>query len=156
MIRALALLVLVLLSVGCAQGARSTDALLRDLRTAGHNLVDARGTKSTIENELNDLNDAMATNVPVPKLVQELEIDGVRVDLFWCPGRAEQAEAVTAFLVGGVPPKDARYLDVAADAVSGRGFVTPFEDHLFAITADKDDEAAVLALLRTLARLAAD
>lgn len=99
-------------------GPDSVDELTALLGSAGFKVGPAP-KHGALTQELDNLNDALSSGVPMPKLARRFTIDGVPVSVFWCPGKAEQAGRVVTARVTGAHPDDAQYLHLAADALSG-------------------------------------
>lgn len=137
----------------CAPSELSTEELLAELQKRGVLVEDAKQARSQLEKEFDNLNDAVATGVPVPKLKKVVTLDGIKTDVFWCPGKREQAELVVARLVRGPRPGDPKYLDMATDMISG-GYNVAFESHVLSMRPERSDDAAAIKVALTLARLA--
>ncbi len=114
----LVLAVVVALATACASEL-SVDELVADLEGQGVRVAARKGADSAVQQELDNLNQALATGVPIPKLARRLTLEGIPADVFWCPGKAEQADAVVAFSLRGPRPTDPPFLAGSADVLTG-------------------------------------
>lgn len=99
-------------------GPDSVDELLALLGGAGLKIGKAPKS-SAMAQEFENLHDAMGTGVPIPKLARRVTLDGVPTSIYWCPGKAEQAERVVTARLTGPRPDDPPYLQAAVDVVNG-------------------------------------
>jgi hypothetical protein len=104
---------------GCAQPGLDADAFLDELREQGVAVADRNEVRAAIQQEFDNINEAMATGVPIPKLARRVTLNGIHADVFWCPGKAAQAQAVVAWHFRGARPGDPQFLAQAAEVLSG-------------------------------------
>lgn len=139
------------LAAGCANEL-SVDELVAGLQAQGIRVAVRKGADSTMQQEFDNLNQALATGAPIPKLARRLTLEGIPADVFWCPGKAQQADAVIAFTLRGPRPEDPPYLQGAADVLTG-WLNLPVGSLVVSMDpADESDEAALKVAL-ALARL---
>ena len=106
------------IATGCSHEL-SVDELVAALEREGISVAARKDEGSAIQQEFDNLNEALATGVPIPKLARRLTLEGIPTDVFWCPGKATQAEAVVAFSLRGPRPGDPPFLDGAAEVLTG-------------------------------------
>lgn len=146
------LVVMALLSSACSPGELSTSELLHRLAAAGVTVADASQERGTLQAAFDDLNDAIATNVPVPKLVKTVRLNGIPADVLWCPGGEEQARRVVAYRLGGPRPGDPPHLDMAAEVVSG-GLDLVAQRHIVSLSPGLEDDEEALRVALALAKI---
>lgn len=99
-------------------GPDSVDELVALLGKAGLKIGKAPRV-SAMAKEFENMNEALATGVPIPKLARRITLDGVIANIYWCPGKAEQAERVVTGRITGPRPDDPPYLQAAVDVING-------------------------------------
>lgn len=114
----LVLTCLVALLAGCASEL-TVDELVAGLERQGVRVTERKGAGSAVQQELDNLNQALATGMPIPKLARRLTVEGIAADVFWCPGKAAQADTVVAFALRGPRPGDPPFVQPAADVLTG-------------------------------------
>ena len=99
-------------------GPDSVDELVALLGEAGLKIGKAPKVGAMAQ-EFENMNEALATGVPIPKLARRITLDGVIANIYWCPGKAEQAERVVTGRITGPRPDDPPYLQAAVDVING-------------------------------------
>lgn len=99
-------------------GPDSVDELVALLGEAGLKIGKAPKVGAMAQ-EFENMNEALATGVPIPKLARRITLDGVIANIYWCPGKAEQAERVVTGRLTGPRPDDPPYLQAAVDVING-------------------------------------
>jgi hypothetical protein len=150
----LMLIVCGLLASGCGGGTLSTQELVAALDKQGISVESGDATKTQVQNELDNLNDAFASGVPIPRLAKKLKLDGVPADIFFCPGKAQQVKLVVERLLRGPSTSDPPHLEMAAGAITG-DLNLPFETHIVSLRPKREDDDAVLRIALALAEIEA-
>lgn len=151
MTRALVLLVTAL-SCACSSGELSTGELLAALKEAGVRVEDASQERGEMQAAFDELNDAIASGIPIPKLAKTLRLNGVPADVYWCPGGEAQARAVAAFRLRGPRAGDPPHLDVAADVVTGDLNLVA-QRHIVSLSPSLEDDERALDVALALAKI---
>lgn len=141
-----ALLLALMLSAACSHEL-SADELVAGLEREGIRVAARKGADSAVQQELDNLNHALATGVPIPKLARRLTLEGIAAEIFWCPGKAEQAEAVVAFTLRGPRAGDPPFLDGAAAVLTGHLNLPVGALVVSLAPTEKQDEAALKVAL---------
>ncbi|MBI1946003.1 MAG: hypothetical protein HYS27_09920 [Deltaproteobacteria bacterium] len=149
MSRALALALL--FATSCA-GELSVDELVAGLEREGIRVAERKGAGSVMQQELDNLNQALATGVPIPKLARRLTLEGISADVFWCPGKAEQADAVIAYTLRGPRPGDPPFLEGAAAVLTGH-LNLPVGALVVSLSPTHQQDEAALKVALALAKL---
>jgi len=159
--KAALLLLLTTCTGGCSPGVLSTDELLQALQARGHVVTSGEDSKSQVAKEFDNLNDAFASNMPMPRLTKSMRVDGVPIDFFFCPGKNEQAKLVIAYLLrqralrgSDQEKKVPAHLDMAAAGITGHLNI-PFESHIVSFRSTAKDDDAVVKIAVSLAEIAA-
>lgn len=143
-----------LLCSACGGSPLSTDELVAALKQQGVTVESGDATKSQVQNELDNLNDAIASGVPVPRLAEKLKLDGVPADIFFCPGKAQQVELVVGRLLRGPRASDPPHLEMAAASITG-DLNLPFETHIVSLRPKREHDDAVMRIAIALAEIEA-
>lgn len=143
---------LALLLAAACTNKLSVDELVAGLEREGIRVAARSDAGSAIQQELDNLNQALATGAPIPKLARRLTLEGVPADVFWCPGKAEQAEAVVAYTLRGPRAGDPPFLDVAAAVLSGH-LNLPVGALVVSLDATDEQDEAALKVAVALAKL---